>query len=865
MPDEAQSLGDRQAQPSQRRVLDELALDRIAEAPRWDGTTLVVLVGAPGTRETALLQEAGRRVERDGHRGFQFDLYDCATPIDVGNEICGTIARRTSWILFPRTMRIQRELVKYWPPARPGPTAALIAASEVEFYPDRSSRPLEWVADRAPMGVIRPLAGRWACEELKRLPDEESLSAFDDRYHGLTRLHPEAMALDLAAIARKRRHRHLFLFFDKHERYSATIASRSFEDFLLALTKALGALNANVTIVVARRTQLDPSDLADTSEPWTKDGLRQSDLLRQLKVADSPPQDPSGTGLHARESELLTLAAVPRAFDLEVLSVLTGDTVEREDLGEEIDAGALQPTADSTPERPRWRVEPILRSQILERLAAQPGSKQFREANLRLQKHYEAGPGPHDLDEDFARKLECRYHMASHAPERGLDELFELADCSLREYRVDRCQRIVDALEEIHGLDDADRLRVLLLKVKLFADLEGYDAARELLEAAAAERPSIAQTYNSQAVAIELELAKLERLRGNYRGAIVRYEQVRRMAHGPPPDGVAVAHASWQLAVVHIRRHEIAQAKSELKSAETGYRLLLDLGEKAAETEASRLGIRDVGLKLAHIDRQGADLLRMSGDLVGARSLLRRACDAYEGKDDRALAYARVLLAHILRMDGDPAAAIQEAAAVRDLYERRTLPDRRLRAHAIRAEVLARLADGQAPREDAERLQHIRPDVYPAASTTGWLAIAEIDRRERRWSEASKEYSNALGQAVDHSHGEADYCAALLGLLECSRRGPKNVKAATPGPMGLLDDLLSRPCVEEIPWIGLKAQFERAIWRPIEREAALAAAWESSQRIRRSNGETPHTAFVEWFGAALEEGDDLPTICLELV
>jgi tetratricopeptide (TPR) repeat protein len=812
------------------------AVSHVRSCVNTSGTSTMITMFGPSGHSQAALRQAAQDVECDGHRVVWIDLEDSVTEVDVVNEISRQFGHHKSWLVFPQAMQVQRELALDWPESHPAPT-------------------------RLPMGLIRPWKARWIRRRLRSVPKHSSgQSRRAERLNKLQDLAPAALAHDLHGRAAWKRDRHLCFFVSGHERYAKTIASRRRDDFLWALAQALQRLGTPITIVVARETFFNPPGFVAT---WYDHGAPQSALLRQHGLGDVVDDD-DGPSIDDGDRTLLALASAPRSFDLELLNVIAPDQVAPAAVEAEVKRGTIEPCPNTSSGEARWRVVPKLRAEIFSDLAAPPFDAEFKAAHKRLANHYAAGDAPQNEDDRFLRELERLYHETTVDPDGGLDLLFAVADDALAEFRVDRCQRIVDALDGLHGLDGEAEIRSLLLRVRLYADLQGFDAAQELLEAAAAERPSIDQRFDDRIAAIELHIAKLDRLRGNYDAAIDRYEHIRALALEAPPNRAVVAHASWQLAIIHGRMHSLPAAMECIESAERGYKLLLEDGEVAATRETRGLGIQAVGLKQGHIDRHFADLYRLTGKMSLAKDRITKAMAAYYGRDERARAYAKLTWSHILRMDYDADTAVKLAESVLQLYEEGKIADKRLRGHALRALVLARLANGEAPYDLARTLAEVKPDVYPSGPPSGLLVLAEIERHRGHWAEAAGLYEEASEAAV-RAQSSGDRCAALIGLLECRRCGPPNI-----GPVSeklwLLEQLLTEPCLEQIPSLAVQAQLERAYLRPEQRAEAIEQAFAASDRIKLTSGRTPHRELVTWFaeGLAGDSADDLSTLCLEL-
>lgn len=782
---------------------------------RPTGTALLCLYGDAGAGKTRLLKKAEQRLKGPRTQVIRVSLAECETPADAGYVIGRELGRRTTWFRLPQFMRVHQQYVEQWSamkdhelPARLGrrdPLSETLTARLLRLSIRNGKHAIRWPGAREARRALRDLAS----DNRRGL-----LSDLRDHLDGLARLAPVTLARDLRNIIRHRRRGHrLFLLLDDHTSYTRLAAARS-QDFVWVLAKELYERGVAVTIVIARTTPLIPPggdwQLIDSND------APQSDLLTQREL----PQFEDG---HAREA-LAELGIEER------VSEIVADA--------EGNIGALLD---------RVRTD-----------SADPAAK------LRTPSGQGTQP-PADQEAHFEFELARLLTLTATAPRRSLDGLFALGDESLRQDRIARCQKILDGLNGLNGLDDAGEVRALLLKSKLFSDLHGFEASMGLLELATASRPPIHVRFDSQIAAIMFEQAKLDRLRGRYDLALERYLKLEEEAlTATRVDETVVTHCNWQMAIVYARLHDLPAARQRAQSALAGFRLLLARGEDAAEAEARKLVMRKVHLKPAHVQRLFANLLRIGGDYVQAHQRLDAADHVYRVEDElRSLAYSSVTRSHMLRAEGRLVEAIDHAVAVRASYENGNEPDERLRRHALHAEVMARVANGEAPREDAEILSDTDFDIYPGARTAGLLALAEMDRAAQRWTNAMANYEQAR-QAAEQANNRVDSCAALIGMLECYRAEPALVNRWPTDSLRLLDELLAEPRLEHIPALGVRVELQSAFWRPSTRAEALdrAASIAAERFQRRPDDVRIEETLVEDFRAGVDGDRPIPALQL---
>jgi len=112
------------------------------------------------------------------------------------------------------------------------------------------------------------------------------------------------------------------------------------------------------------------------------------------------------------------------------------------------------------------------------------------------------------------------------------------------------------------------------------------------------------------------------------------------------------------------------------------------------------------------------------------------------------------------------------------------------------------------------------------------------------------------------SQGKMEQAGLLLGMLECLRAHPGAAEAERPG--ALLDELLLHPCLAPMPWLGFRAQVQRACLRPEERQAALTEATAIATRFhRRSEDRRGEDVILSEVSEKLTAGVMPPRIDLE--
>lgn len=552
---------------------------------------------------------------------------------------------------------------------------------------------------------------------------------------------------------------------------------------------------------------------------------------------------------------LLRLAALPRAFDGKLLAAMANGPVVPGWISDEVRRGMVEQLDDGT--RPVWRVERVWRGLLLRGLAGDADRTFVEEGNRRARDYLKALPTPEDPDAQFSRTVELLYHELALDPRRNFSRLVAAADAQLEAYRTDHCQELLAAAEDMHSFDHGLRTQAILLRAKLYGDLNQYAAALGVLEGAEREHP-LDQEFDWASVAVALELTKVERLSGAYDSALGRISRIAESAAGA--GNVAVeAHCSWERSLILKQFDEIEESDAELTLARSKIEALLSNDGAAAEREARLFGISSLSLKPAHMHRHEAELRRIRGDYRGAHRSVEQAEALYGDRHDRAAAHGEVVRAHVLRMEGFAEEAATAAARIVELCHEE-VRDERLRPYALRAEVLARIALGEEPSEQIEGLIATDTSLYPAGKPSGHLARAELLRRHGELAQALGCYEQAR-EAAERSRGQAERCSATIGMLECLRadRYCGNLQPET-----LLGELLAHPCLPTIPWVALRAELQRAMWRKPEQGAALARAREiAAAFVRRPEDRRLDESLLSDVTAALDNGTSPDSIPLE--
>jgi tetratricopeptide (TPR) repeat protein len=728
--------------------------------------------------------------------------------------------------------------------------------------------------------IVRPRQARWIRRRLAGLPDGDARFERRSRRNGLQALIVPALAADLAELVRRHRGGRAVLAMDHHQRSGQLLEPGQNEDFALALARQLQALDSRVTLVLGRDTSLEeqafrvghsaaggddarPIQLVQRPlGPLSSDELRavladlevEEQLARRLAdlclghpgIAIRAAREnlsPSGDNvsffpddeasvlrqlasildqLLERRGEggrrLLRLAALPRVFDNRLLEALANGPVDPGWMDGEVRRGMLERIGGED-DRQTWRVERVWRGLILRGLADDSGRAFVEEGNRRALDYLEALPASEDPDAHFSRTVEILYHELSLDSQRNFPQLIAAADAELESYRTDRCQELLVAAEDLHSLDHGVRTQATLLRAKLYGDLNQYAAAHEVLKDAEREH-RLTRGFDWASVAVALELAKVDRLSGNYDRALSRLREISDSA--VEAGNIAVkAHCAWEQSLVLKQLDEVDESAAELASARSEIEALLCDNGAATEREARRFGISGLRDKPAHMDRHEAELRRLRGDYEGAHRSIEHALELYGSEHGRAVAHGEVVRAHILRMEGLAEEAATAATRIVELC-REGIRDERLRPFALRAEVLARIALGEEPSKQIEDLTATDPSLYPAGRPSGHLALAELHRRRGELAPALDCYRQAR-EAAKRSRGQSEACSVAIGVLECLRVDPA---CGDLRPERLLDELLTHPCLQAMPWLALRAELQRAVWRESERDAALTRASE---------------------------------------
>lgn len=809
------------------------------------GATIVDVHGPASADIAGLIEAIPEHASDPRCRYFAFDVADCATAQQVTESACEALRpSQATWRHVTQLRYALYELRNGSQPIQPSLAATLAHLHHCH-------------------GPIHCHRAREARRRLRALPDADSpeLSKQLQRTAGLELLLYDLLFKGLVASTKSRLvDKRIVLLVTGHEQYAASLAYARSGDFAQVLARYARAAGAPITVVLARETRLR-DDVGTVHIPIAS-------AERAPLPAPAASQSPVDARLQEHDAvdrHLIGLAAAPRDFGRQMLAVVTGIAVGDDWIHREVRRGTLEPVDVPTGDEPRWRVEPSLRAALFEALATHEDGP-LQEGHRRAFAHLRDLPPPDDTAR-FERRLRLAYHRAALTTQPGFDMLDRLADEEIRRHDVANCQSILEAVEDLHAPTPAAEARTVLIKVKLYSDLRSSSSADAILEEAAARHP-LDGDLDPLGVTVALQRAKLDRLRGNYELALARYEQVEDEAL-VNQHTIVLTYCHWQISLVRARMHEVTRAETARTLAESGMRGLLKWGSGSeAEAEAAKYGIRKMDLKPAHLLRQESELRRLSGDYIGAHELLSRGNDVYKQHGDvRALAYADVVRSNISRLEGHYDRAISQAVSVRERFDNGTVPDERLRARALRAEIPARIANGEAPYADAEDLAATPDEVDPAAKAAGLLALGEIYRRRQRWPEAATTYGLALGAAITSGvHGDA--AGALIGMLECHRSG-----ADLDQPSGLLprdyllSNLLALPCLDELPWVAVRAQLLRAYWHEDERRAAFREATNAAALFRRRPDDARiEDDLVTSFATALNGGESTaPPIWLALL
>lgn len=770
-----------------------------------------------------------------------------------------------------------------------GKTAASVATGNVGAAAGGGAgvvKPLAKLARRPFRALVRRKQRRWVKQRLARLPRGNQPFQQRSRRDELNALLAPAVAADLADIANRRRSGRVVVVLDNHQRLSQLLEPGQNEDFTLALVRHLRQLGAPVAVAIARDGPLSRSAVptGHGTSPGTPEGLpiverrlgplRDEDIyaiLTELEVDSVLARDLAdlclghpGIAIRAAREELsptivdrslsaddersvqrvlrsildellqrrdessrrlLKLAALPRRFDLGLLEALAVGPIDPSWIAAERRRGMLQGASGS--KENTWQVERVWRGLLLRGLTDPPGREFFVHGNTRALEHIESQPSPADPEERFQRSADILYHKVSLDPEGSFSELAAVADAELAKYRTDRCEELLEAAEDLYSVDRHVRVQATILRAKLYGDLNQYAFARSVLADAEREHP-IAERFDPSSVAIALERAKIDRLSGNYQQSRRRLEAIAERAEDCGEVAVA-AHCTWERSLILKQQQDLGPAFEALEVARFRVEELLGGDAAEAEREARRFGISRLRMKPAHMQRHEAELRRLRGDYSGAHAAIDAAIEAYVREEPRASAHAMVVRAHILRMEGLPADA-RELATDAERRAKEELADERLYLFALRADVLARIALDERPGEQVEELIAADPDLYPAGAPSGFLGRAEIARRDGQLQSALHDYA-LVREAAERSGGQMETCGALIGTVECLRAG-----ASGPPELELdrrLEELLEHPGLPAMPWLGLRAQLERAIVRPDQREDALAEATRIGKRFAR--------------------------------
>jgi|GEM_PF-6710817 len=738
------------------------------------------------------------------------------------------------------------------------------------------------LARRPYRALVRRKQKRWVKQGLTGLTSGDQPFQQRSRRNELNALLASAVAADLTDIANRRRSRRLVVLLDNHQRLNQLLEPGQNEDFTLAMVRHLRQLDAPVVVAIARDGPLSRNAIPtgrDTNSGAASDMIVERCLgplgeeeiyaiLTNLEVDEDLARDLAdlclghpGIAIRAAREELspagiddvlsavdersvrralgsildellqrrdessrrlLKLAALPRHFSLELLEALAGGPIDPSWLAAERQRGMLQ-LADS--KGGTWRVERVWRGLLLRGLTDPAGRKFFSSGNRRALEYLQSLPIPTDPEERFIRSVDILYHKVSLDPADNFGELATAADAELAQYRTYRCEELLEAAEDLHSVDRRVRVQAVILRAKLYGDLNQYAFARSVLADSEREHP-IAERFDPSSVAVALELAKIDRLSGNYQQSLGRLAAIAARSE-ECGEGAVAAQCTWERSLILKQHQELDPAFETLAAARSRVEELLRDDAAEAERKARRFGISRLQMKPAHMQRHEAELRRLKGDYRGAHAAIGAAIDAYGREEPWASGYAMIVRAHILRMEGFPAEAMQLAIDT----ERRAkgVPaNERLYLFALRADVLARIALGERPVEQVEELIGAGSDLYPAGAPSGFLARAEIARREGRFDPALHDYALAR-EAAERSGGQMEICGALIGILECLRADP----ARELDPNRRLEELLEHPGLAAMPWLNLRAQLERAILRPDQQEDALTEATRISGRFVR--------------------------------
>jgi tetratricopeptide (TPR) repeat protein len=528
-------------------------------------------------------------------------------------------------------------------------------------------------------------------------------------------------------------------------------------------------------------------------------------------------------GLSPEQRREMRLAAVPRAFDRALLNVVLDRETEQGWIDEQLGRGLLEPVVDARHGDGVWRVISALRRVLLRELATGVDRHMFLAAQSRALGHLATLPRAADDEAEFVREVEREYHRAAMDPDEGLNELGRRADVALAEHRIDRCQRILDALEDLTIIDRRTDVGVALVRAKLLNDLHAYELAAKELERAARRYPLDAQ-LDPAAVALALELAKTARLRGEYDDALRRFDELERLAARVQAHPLNV-HCPWERSLVRRQLDDIGEASAELSIARDRFSALVARDPDRAERDARRYGISQLLRKPAHMLRHEAELHRMAGDYAAAHSCIEQALELYGNADVSATLYARVVRANILRAEGLDTEAEAEARGVRERCESALPVEERARLLALRAEALAAIACGREPYAALDALVQTPLELYPAAAPTGLLARGELRRRQHDYAGAINDYKGAYELDVELG-SQVKACTALIGIAEAKRAlGSRDQER--------LDAVLQFDCLVDVPWLRVRAQLLRAVLRREEAGDALREAERAVRSFRR--------------------------------
>jgi len=729
--------------------------------------------------------------------------------------------------------------------------------------------------------VLRRKQARWVRTRVADLPKSSDVpSQRRDRLSALDGMVPHALAADLAELVGRRGLEHLVLLFDHHNRGAETVEAMVGTDFATTLAEAVQAASLPVTVVLARNAPLEPTPgtrLATDGErdahgvlqcpaliQGRVDPLTDADALEYITYLGVPhahrPTLVAACGGHPYALELagtsgavpassyravalsdaamvqmllsrtvdgmmaerdragrrlLRLASTVRAFDRGMLSHLAGEPVPLEDITEDVRRGVLRELVHVDGE-PVWQVDPVLRALIVRHLISGVDREIYVHGHRRAIEFLDNLAPTEDEELQFTRYVERLHHQAALDPEQGLDELVRLADAELAQYRIDHAQLIMLAMEELFSFEPDTGSRAALVRAKVFSDLHAHSIAEAILNDAASAYP-LEETLAPTAVAVELELAKSDRLPGRYADSLARYARLAELARASALTPVAF-HAAWEHSLVLKQLEDLPAAREKLAAARRWLSAMLAEGEVAAARNARRYGIRQLELKPAHMLRHEAELNRLGGNYVAAHRAIEQAIDLYDDAEPRCVMHARVVRSQILRMEGCLADAVAEAAEVRRASELTVPRDDRLRLFATRAEVLARVNLGETDGLVAtiDILVNAEPEIYPNGLTSGLLVHGELERCAGRLSDGARAFERAAKEAL-RLRNQSGRAIAMIGQLECLR-------ATGSAPDTELDELLALECLDHEPWLALRAQLARAIARPAEQAKALETA-----------------------------------------